>query len=178
MGIRRKQAYVRVVVLSVFGAAWTTGEDCALLRFCGTLLRLDAHFAIGNFIGDVIAGRTIQIRGDVTPLRSYLYAADLAVWLWTMLVEARSCRPYNVGSDKALSIAEVARAVVEALGANTKVQVAGRRKGIHCRSDTYQVWSSLESSLGWFRRFPLKMQFVALPLGTRYRFSEIIQLHS
>lgn len=93
--------------------------------FVGPYLRLDGHFAIGNFIQDVMAGRAIQIRGDGTPLRSYLYAADLAIWLWTMLVKAPSARPYNVGSEEALSIAQVARAVVEALGVRTEIQIAG-----------------------------------------------------
>lgn len=92
--------------------------------FVGPYLPLDDAFAIGNFIKDTIAGKSIQIQGDGTPYRSYLYAADLAIWLWTILCKGESSRPYNVGSENGMTLKDIALAIAEVAKSTSPVEIA------------------------------------------------------
>jgi len=83
--------------------------------FVGPHLPLDTHFAIGNFLSAALHNLPIDIKGDGTPYRSWLYMSDLVVWLWTLLARGKSGRAYNVGSDEEYSIASAARLVAQTL---------------------------------------------------------------
>ena len=117
--------------------------------FVGPHLPLNGHFAIGNFIGDAIKGDPIKVK-DGTPYRSYLYAADLAVWLWTILFKGVACHPYNVGSDQEITIADLAHTVANAMSGCVLAPVLDRSTNSASPSyvpSTLRIMSELEIEL-------------------------------
>ena len=105
-----------------------SGLDVKIARcfaFVGQYLNRGIQYAVGNFMQNCIDGKPIVINGDGTPLRSYLYADDLVEWLFAILERGENGRPYNVGSDRALSIRELAETVRAVLGSKSDVVVKG-----------------------------------------------------
>jgi len=104
------------------------GLNFAIARcfsFVGPLLPLDLHYAIGNFISDAILHQDIQVRGDGTPVRSYMYIADATAWLLRLLMSDKAIGAYNIGSSKGIAVAKLAYMVQEVLSQNCDVRIMG-----------------------------------------------------
>ena len=94
--------------------------------FVGQDLPLDAHFAIGNFIRDALHKPSIEVGGDGTPVRSYMDQRDLSRWLLALLERGRSGQAYNVGSNAAIAIRDLACLVRDTLAPIKTVKIAGK----------------------------------------------------
>ncbi|MGU3537380.1 NAD-dependent epimerase/dehydratase family protein [Methylobacterium sp. A54F] len=92
--------------------------------FVGAGLPLDGHFAIGNFIRNALEGNDIRLASTGQSVRSYLYAADLALWLVALLMRGRPGTAYNVGSDQALTVHATACRVRDVLAPGLRVTIA------------------------------------------------------
>lgn len=137
--------------VNAYGVAKRAAEHlCALYRdlhgvetviarcfaFAGRDLPLDAHFAIGNFVRDALRCDEIVVRGDGSAIRSYLEQSDLARWLLALLERGAAGRAYNVGSDRAISVGELARLVRDLVAPGKSVRILGERHP-HTPIDTY-----------------------------------------
>lgn len=67
-------------------------------------------FALTNFVNDVKNNRPIMVHGNGKAIRSYLYIADLLVWM-LKIVDYGKPGIYNVGSERAICIGELAKRV-------------------------------------------------------------------
>ena len=94
--------------------------------FVGPDLPLDVHFAIGNFIRDALWHDEIIVNGDGSPQRSYLDQQDLARWLLALFEKGESGRAYNVGSDEAITIADLACLVRDIVAPRKQIRILGK----------------------------------------------------
>lgn len=121
--------------IAEFLGAWY-GENHGLsisiarcFSFVGAFLPMDIHYAIGNFIHDALFKDEILVRGDGLALRSYLSADDFVIWLLTVLFDGAPGRIYNVGSDRAISIGDLASLVGAELAPAKPVRRLGVSQG-------------------------------------------------
>jgi dTDP-glucose 4,6-dehydratase len=127
------------------------GIQCKVARcftFVGPYLPLDIHYAVGNFIRDALNGGPIVIKGDGTPYRSYMYAADLMIWLWTILFRGESCRPYNVGSERQIDIKSLAALIRQRLEPGVSVEVRGAQSPSNLPEDYVPSTRRIREELG------------------------------
>ena len=136
--------------------------------FVGPHLPMTGYFAIGNFIHDALFEESIQIKGDGTPTRSYLYASDLAAWLLTILAAGRPNYPYNVGSDVPITMKNLAELTGKIVAPEKSIRTAGHRQQspdlkyyvpsvIRAREELrVEVWTSLgkaiASTADWYSK--------------------------
>jgi len=100
-----------------------------LFAFSGTLLPVDRHFAIGNFVRDAVNQQSIEVRGDGKAIRSYLDQDDLAEWMIAILSRGLSTSIYHIGSERAISILDLAHLVANRYEAITSKSCTVEVKG-------------------------------------------------
>jgi len=108
-----------------------TGIVTRLFAFAGPHLPRDRHFAIGNFVRDAVVKQRITVRSDGSAVRSYLDEKDMAEWLLAILNHGEPGFPYHVGSERPISIRDlaflVARRYEAIAGAGCEVEILGQR---------------------------------------------------
>jgi len=124
-----KRAMERIALTANAGSDPRTPATVVARCFSFVGAGLPGHLAISRFIADALAGRDIVITGDGRPLRSFLYGADMALWLLALLVRGRAGSACNVGSPQAITLLDAATRVRDTLAPTRKVVVLGHETG-------------------------------------------------
>lgn len=79
----------------------------------GEEMPLDGQYAIGNFVRDAMSKTSdaIVIKGDGTPVRSFLHVDDVAQWLLRIHASSSLHDVFNVGSEIPVSIRQLAEII-------------------------------------------------------------------
>jgi nucleoside-diphosphate-sugar epimerase len=91
--------------------------------FVGNYLPRDSNFAVGNLIQNILNKKDLEIKSDHYVIRSYMHAHDLARWLLKIVKNSNTkCPIYNVGSDKAVKIQDLAYILSKKYNLNLKLK--------------------------------------------------------
>ena len=87
--------------------------------FYGDYLPKEGHFAYGNFLNQAIQGKDIVIKAKNQVFRSYMHSDDLVKSLIKIAKQASpECPIYNVGSDKEISLFDLANKLASLYNVN------------------------------------------------------------
>jgi nucleoside-diphosphate-sugar epimerase len=120
--------------------------------FVGPYIPLKKHFAIGNFIYNVLNEQDIIMRSSGQSIRSYMYMSDLIIWLLIILIKGVDNNAYNVGSDDPITIKRLA----ELISAKTKNKVIIENSNIKNEDTIYLPEIVKAKSLGLTIKINLK----------------------
>ena len=88
---------------------------------------------MGNFVYDALNSGIITVVGNGKSKRSYMHQQDLADWLIVILKNGIAGKAYNVGSDREVSIKELAFLVRKLLNQEALVKILGNSDKDHLR---------------------------------------------
>jgi len=83
--------------------------------FIGPFQSLDKTWAFNSVVREALLNNKIRIHGDGKIKRGYMYGSDMAAWILCMLANPSKTSVYNVGSDKAVTLTEIAGLVSSSL---------------------------------------------------------------
>ncbi len=88
---------------------------------------------VAAFLTRALTGRPIEIWGDGSIVRDYIYIEDVVESLELALTHEGQSRIFNIGSGHGLSLNEIYKAVEQALGRNIEVRYYdGRKVDVPC----------------------------------------------
>lgn len=113
--------FLEVMLAAWFSEGKTTFPIARCFTFLGAHMPLAGTQAAGNFFNDALHGRAVCIKGDGRAVRSYMYGVDMVVALLAILVRGQASRLYNVGSEKSVTIGEMAHMIAQFANVPTSI---------------------------------------------------------
>lgn len=121
---------------STYGEAKRIGElllfnenipatSARIFATCGPHAPMESQYAFSNFLESCLKDTDITINSNGRTMRSFLYIADLTLWLWLLLLKGKDKEIYNVGSQDEISIHDLANKMKLTLNKKMNIKVLG-----------------------------------------------------
>jgi dTDP-glucose 4,6-dehydratase len=133
-----------------------------MFAFVGPHLPLNLNFAVGNFFRDCLLNRAITINSDGKSIRSYQFAADMANWLVTILLNGKNANIYNIGSSEQISIVDLANRICNIFENKHGVKILGDQSPDPVSSFYVPNIEKAEKELGLTNSFSLNESLLAM----------------
>jgi dTDP-glucose 4,6-dehydratase len=117
---------IEAVVNNASSSGIIIGTNPRLFSFFGPLLPTNTHFAIGNFVGDAIHGKNIELTGSPNSSRSYLYVGDLIRKLILLSIRPTT-KIIHIGSKNRINMLDLALTVKSIVNNQVDVDVSNFR---------------------------------------------------
>lgn len=141
--------------------------------FISKFLPLDIHYAIGNFVKAAIDGKDIIIRGDGKDIRSYQHVEDAVAWISYLMTNKNAPLILNIGSDKSISIENLAFLVKRLVNQNCEVVIQNKNPPIDNRRRlSYVPCLDLAYDLGLEQRKSLEYSINELAQNHKEKLNE------
>ena len=117
-----------------------------------------------------VKNKNIFINNAENIYRSYLYIADLIVWLFIILINGKNGQAYNVGSNKEISLKNLSKKIVKITKSRSKIILKNNnslnKKNFYVPNTdlarkklNLKVWTNLDQSIDktvcWFKSYHL-----------------------
>ena len=147
--------------------ARTTGLRAGIARIFNTYgprLRPSDGRVVSNFVVQALAGEPLTVYGDGSQTRSFCYVDDLVDGL-VRLVDADVLGPVNLGNPAEVTVAELARRIIELTGSTSEIEQRplpaddptrrrpdiGRAAELLGWSPTVTLADGLRKTIEWYR---------------------------
>ena len=121
-----------------------------LFSFTGSNLMSKNQYAVTAFIKSALSGNRIEILGDPLTVRSYLHQNSMSEWILTALASSEVNYCYQIGSNEAVTIGQLAEFIALQTGAEMYYSKPPSRGDIYIPDNTEtRIKLGVEEGKGW-----------------------------
>ena len=132
IGYKKKYSKIKLENEKLFEKFGKTGANVSIARcfsFVGQYLPTNSYYVVGNLIKNILNNESLKIESNYQIIRSYMHSDDLVKWLFKILFNSNpSCPIYNVGSDNAVQVQEVAESLAKKYNLSLKSKKINKKK--------------------------------------------------